>query len=157
MILNSHSLSSGFSDIDDPAYMNIATEMNEIFEKHSRSYIIYLFRKSLNPFADYWFKLKEYGANIEAIKLSDNYRKENFFKMIRAAFSKFSGSVETMLKVIKKHFGKDNNLISLEYDKLQDFILKEYIEMEKFSRAAYEEPLAPSIVEIKSVLIANKP
>jgi len=124
----------------------------------AKSYSIYVFRKTFPQFSEYWFKLKEIGisSNVQAIKLSNNYRKENFFKNVRSTFSKFSDTAESMLKMIKKQFNKDETLVHLEFDKFQEFIVQEYSEMEKFAIAAYEEALVPSSAEIQACLIEHR-
>ena len=50
-LVNSHHIFTSFSEINDKFYINIGSEMSEIFEKHSRSYNLVLFRKSFTQFS----------------------------------------------------------------------------------------------------------
>jgi hypothetical protein len=69
-------------------FMNIAKEMRDIFEKHSKLYVKSLFSQNFTEFADFWFELKQIGdqEDVAAYNLSGKYSKNTFLKKVKLAF-----------------------------------------------------------------------
>jgi hypothetical protein len=61
-----------------------------------------------------------------------------------------------MMKRMSKHFCKDERLVNAMYAKLVEYIIREYKEMETFSKRVYREDVYPSRGEVQTILLEKK-
>ncbi|KAL4435083.1 hypothetical protein ABPG74_003576 [Tetrahymena malaccensis] len=131
-------------------YKDVYKKINSAYKENQQNYCIDLFCYHFTKFSEMWFKIK--SVNPSDLESDSQFNAGKFVKSVQNTFSHIEKELDSILKRMKKHFCKDNEIIQRQFEALIEYIIEQYTEIEQLCWKALKIKVTPSIQEVQSNL-----
>ncbi|EAR84494.2 exocyst complex component Sec3 (macronuclear) [Tetrahymena thermophila SB210] len=131
-------------------YKDVYKKINSAYKENQQNYCIDLFCYHFTKFSEMWFKIK--SVNPSDLESDSQFNAGKFVKSVQNTFSHIEKELDPILKRMKKHFCKDNEIIQRQFEALIEYIIEQYTEIEQLCWKALKIKVTPSIQEVQTNL-----
>jgi len=128
-------------------------KLNQLYDDNVEKYMKYIFEYQFPKYAEYMKEVRKLIEGNESLEEKSKYNEKAFNSMVSSTFGNLAKNCKSMNERIKKHLKSSDALKNDMYNKLKDYIKKEYEDVESIAEKHYPNlSLSPGKEEVEREL-----